>query len=152
MNAADFDPAGDVWPNSGSYTDFTKVGDPTVEVIGSHPAVLLSLEADDEAADDAFVGGDFAPESIVFDEERTIEAWVYNPTIANEETIVSWGKRGGPDGTNLSFNYGSNGAFGAVGHWVHRTLVGMMRARARCIQVAPLDLYVRPGWRYQGVC
>ncbi len=48
---------------------------------------------------------------------RTIEVWAYNPAIADEETLVSWGKRGGGDGSNMSFNYGSNGTWGAVGQW-----------------------------------
>jgi len=49
---------------------------------------------------------------------RSIEVWAYNPDIVGEETLVSWGRRGGaPDGSNVSFNYGFNAAFGAVGHW-----------------------------------
>ena len=36
---------------------------------------------------------------------------------AEPETIVAWGRRGGPDGSNMSFNYGANALFGAVGHW-----------------------------------
>lgn len=48
---------------------------------------------------------------------RSIEVWALNPDIASEETLVSWGHRGGPDGSNMSFNYGSNLAYGAVGHW-----------------------------------
>lgn len=48
----------------------------------------------------------------------TIEAWVLNGAIDREETIVSWGRRGGsPDGSNLAFNYGWDAAWGAVGHW-----------------------------------
>ncbi|MDB6032331.1 MAG: Ig domain protein group 2 domain protein [Verrucomicrobiales bacterium] len=47
----------------------------------------------------------------------TIEAWVFNPSIPGEETIVSWGHRGGGDGSNMSFNYGNDGRWGAVGHW-----------------------------------
>lgn len=47
----------------------------------------------------------------------TIELWTLNPTIADEETLVSWGKRGGPDNSNVSFNYGSHGTWGAMGHW-----------------------------------
>lgn len=46
---------------------------------------------------------------------RSIEVWAYNPAIADEETLVSWGKRGGGDGSNMSFNYGLNASFGAVG-------------------------------------
>ena len=49
---------------------------------------------------------------------RSIEVWAYNPDIVSEETMVSWGRRGGgPDGSNISFNYGFNAAFGAIGHW-----------------------------------
>ncbi|HKX60817.1 MAG TPA: lamin tail domain-containing protein, partial [Verrucomicrobiae bacterium] len=48
---------------------------------------------------------------------RSIEVWAFNPTIADEETLLSWGRRGGPDGSNMSFNYGLNALFGAVGHW-----------------------------------
>ncbi len=47
----------------------------------------------------------------------TIEAWVLNPGLDREETIVSWGKRGGPDGSNKSFNFGWDARWGAVGHW-----------------------------------
>lgn len=51
------------------------------------------------------------------DPTRTIEVWALNPYVANEETLVSWGKRNGPDGSNMSFHYASNGGYGAVGHW-----------------------------------
>ena len=48
---------------------------------------------------------------------RSIEVWAFNPAIADEETLLSWGHRGGPAGSNMSFNYGANAAFGAIGHW-----------------------------------
>ena len=49
---------------------------------------------------------------------RSIEVWAFNPALAGEETLVSWGRRGGgPDGSNMSFNYGSDFRWGAVGHW-----------------------------------
>ena len=49
---------------------------------------------------------------------RSIEVWALNPALAGEETLVSWGRRGGvPDGSNVSFNYGSDFRWGAVGHW-----------------------------------
>ncbi len=51
------------------------------------------------------------------DVAHTVEAWVHNPSIANEEAVFAWGRRGGPDGSNVSFNHGASGAFGAVGHW-----------------------------------
>jgi len=64
-----------------------------------------------------FYTGPAAPGFIAGNNARTIEAWVYNPAIADEETIVSWGRRGGPDGSNISFNHGANATFGAVGQW-----------------------------------
>ncbi len=52
------------------------------------------------------------------DATRSIEVWALNPDIAGEETLVSWGHRGGaPDGSNMSFNYGSDFRWGAAGQW-----------------------------------
>ena len=61
--------------------------------------------------------GPGAPEWISGTNGRTVEAWIFNPTAADEETIFSWSRRGGPDGANMSFNHGLNATFGAVGHW-----------------------------------
>ncbi len=58
------------------------------------------------------------PAGIVgLDPTVSIEVWALNPDAASEETMVSWGKRGGPDGSNVSFGYGTSFQFGAVGHW-----------------------------------
>ena len=51
------------------------------------------------------------------DPTRTIEVWALNPAAPDEETLVSWGKRGGPDGSNVSFNYGVHPVWGGVGKW-----------------------------------
>ncbi|MDO8631706.1 MAG: LamG-like jellyroll fold domain-containing protein, partial [Phycisphaerales bacterium] len=61
--------------------------------------------------------GPVAPVQVTGGGTRTIEAWINNPVNADEETIFSWGRRGGPDGSNCSFNHGLNPTFGAVGHW-----------------------------------
>src|SRR5947208_1219331 len=45
------------------------------------------------------------------------EAGVGNAGVANEDTMVAWGLRNGPDGSNMSFNYGSSPDYAAVGHW-----------------------------------
>ncbi len=70
---------------------------------------------------DAASGGSLilAPEGLTGENPtRSIEVWVLNPQIGGEETMVSWGHRGGaPDGSNLSFGYGSDFRWGAVGHW-----------------------------------
>lgn len=112
VDASTFTTGDSVWANPGTYTDFETVGNPIGGFVATTPAVLF------DGANDAFVGQDLAPAGLVgFDPTRTIEAWVYNPSIASEETIVSWGRRGGPDGTNMAFNYGNHGNYGAVGHW-----------------------------------
>lgn len=68
----------------------------------------------------ASVGGALvpAPATLVgVNPSCSIEAWILNPQIPDEETIVAWGWRGGPDGANMSFLYGTSPAYGAVGHW-----------------------------------
>lgn len=98
------------WPNTGSAAgSFKATGDPKVEAIDGVNAVTLT-------GDDWFVGPT-APDSVTGANPRSIEAWVKNPAIADEETVFAWGRRGGPDGTNVSFNHGAHNAFGAVGHW-----------------------------------
>ena len=100
-----------VWTNPGSYTNFQADGNPVPILTDPVPSVYFD-------GNSAFFGLDSAPEGLTgFDPTRSIEVWAFNPTIADEETIVSWGQRGGGDGTNMAFNYGNNGRFGAVGHW-----------------------------------
>ncbi len=98
------------WINAGSYSDFIADGNPIV-TLDPVPAVYF-----DGAS--AFYSLDSAPEGLTgFDASRSIEVWAYNPTIVGEETMVAWGQRGGPTGTNMAFNYSDNGTWGAVGHW-----------------------------------
>lgn len=101
-----------VWTNTGTVSgDFAATHDvPSVTFTAGRKAVTL------DGVSDWYVGP-VAPQEITGNASRTVEAWVYNPEIAGEETIFSWGRRGGPDGTNCSFNFGDNAAFGAVGHW-----------------------------------
>lgn len=99
------------WTNTGSLGgDFAAEGDPQIEDVDDIRAVTLDGTGD-------WLVGPIAPESVTGPRPRTIEAWVKNPTIDDEETIFSWGRRGGPDGTNVSFNHGAHATFGAVGHW-----------------------------------
>ncbi|MCA9215777.1 MAG: PEP-CTERM sorting domain-containing protein [Planctomycetales bacterium] len=98
------------WTNPGTYGDFEAFGRPLVT-----EDVTPSVYFDGSSA---YFGQTPAPEGLVgLDPTRSIEVWAYNIDIADEETLVSWGKRGGPDGTNMAFNYGRHGNFGAVGHW-----------------------------------
>ncbi len=97
------------WPNDGLLGGaFTGPVVSGVKVVGGVRGVTLTGSRFDGPAAPGWITGNGA---------HTVEAWIYNPTIADEETVFSWGRRGGPDGSNASFNHGANGAFGAVGHW-----------------------------------
>jgi hypothetical protein len=51
------------------------------------------------------------------DPNRTVELWVYSGNVQGEESGISWGHRGGPDGSNASLGYGRHSAWGALGQW-----------------------------------
>jgi len=91
---------------------------PVIATVGGTKAI--QFDGNDFLQLVAQLGGDvtLAPAGLVGeDPTRSIEVWALNPEVAGEETLVSWGKRGGPDGTNISFGYGSDFRWGAVGHW-----------------------------------
>ena len=111
--------------NAGTMGGFFQArgGAPATPVIGqpnTNSARGIVFDGGDYLQQVVSIGGALtnAPDTLVgINPTCSIEAWVINPSIPDEETIVSWGHRGGPDGSNMSFNYGSNGAWGAVGHW-----------------------------------
>jgi hypothetical protein len=61
--------------------------------------------------------GPAVPSNLTGDSIRSVEAWVFNPTLAGEDPIIAWGRRGGPDGSNFSFGYGTDLGFGANALW-----------------------------------
>jgi len=97
------------WTNHGSLGDFTANGSPIVEDVAGMKAVTFD--------GGSWFNGPTSTAGIEGAGTRTIEVWVYNPAIPGEETMVSWAHRGGPAGTNMSFNYGNNAMWGSVGHW-----------------------------------
>jgi len=97
------------WPNRGTLGAFTAFGTPVVETVGGMKCVTFDGSS-------WFTGPASIP-GIEGAGTRSIEVWAYNPSIAAEETTVSWAHRGGPEGSNMSFNYGNDSRWGAVGHW-----------------------------------
>lgn len=99
------------WPNSGSMGgNFISAGEgATVEAAGGIKGVVFD-------GNDEYVGP-VAPAWVAGNASRTVDAWVFNPAVAGEETVVAWGRRGGPDGSNASYIHGTNGTFGAMGQW-----------------------------------
>lgn len=103
---------GSVWNNTGTLGNFTlEEGEVSIQNYNSAFGVLF-----DNA--DAF-RGPLSDPSITGNGTRTVEVWSYQPdaTIGGLETLVAWGHRGGPDGSNVAFSHGSSTTFGAVGHW-----------------------------------
>lgn len=109
--------------NKGSLSGFFEArgGDGTIPVIATEGGTKgIRFDGTDFMQLVDAVGGALVPPPdglVGLDPTRSIEVWALNPDVANEETMVSWGKRGGPDGTNVSFGYGSDLRWGAVGHW-----------------------------------
>ena len=98
------------WPNHGSLGDFTADGSPIVEDVAGMKAVTFDGSS--------WFDGPTSTAGIEGGGTRTIEVWAYNPSLGEpEETTVSWAHRGGPDGTNMAFNYCTHGTWGSVGHW-----------------------------------
>jgi hypothetical protein len=121
LSAADLDPLLEnlIWTNTAPAAaqvgNFNKLGMPVVEEIGGVKCMSFNSVA---LGGDAYQSDLSAPAGLVnVNPTCTIEAWVLNPAILDEETIVSWGHRGGGCGTNMSFNYGMSNVHGAVGHW-----------------------------------
>jgi len=101
-----------VWPNTGALGGVFQAGGQIASVTIVNGAKGVTLSGTDQ-----YYTGPIAPVYLTGSSSRTVQAWIYNPTVADEETIFTWGRRGGPDGSNCSFNHGTNPSFGAVGHW-----------------------------------
>lgn len=61
--------------------------------------------------------GPTAPASLTGNSSRTVFAWIYNPSVEQEETVVSWGRRNGPEKTHSPFLHGFHDSFGSFGGW-----------------------------------
>lgn len=111
LNAAAL-PAGPLstWDNQGTVlSGFTSDTPPVVTTTAGIKGVSFSgIET---------MAGPVAPPNLTANSARTIQAWIFNPNTSAEETIVSWGRRDGPNGTLSSFLHGTNATFGGMGHW-----------------------------------
>ena len=97
------------WPNRGTLGAFTAFGTPVVETVGGMKCVTFDGSS-------WFTGPASIP-GIEGAGTRSMEVWAYNPSMPGEETLLSWAHRGGPEGSNMAFNYGNDSRWGAVGHW-----------------------------------
>ena len=111
LSADDPSAGAPTWRNGGTLGDFTRLGSPQVVTLGGVKGVMF------DGVRDAYVGPK-TPPALEGHAPRSIEVWAYNPSVDSvEETVVSWGRRGGPAGTAASLNWGSSPDFGAATHW-----------------------------------
>lgn len=83
---------------------------PVLEMIDGRKAIVFSGAT-------SMTASFKVPESMLGNSSFSVSTWVYNPSIEDEEPIVSWTDRGGVDLTNASIGYGANKKFGAAAHW-----------------------------------
>lgn len=105
------------WQNHGddAVNEFSQLGSAAPvysEDIGGHAAVTFDGVEDRMETYDVF-----APAAILDNGSWTVEAWVYNPTIAEEEAVFSWAPRDVGVNATAQINYGSNPNYGAVTHF-----------------------------------
>lgn len=108
-----------IWPNRAfpdGSADFYAFGTPTYVANVEGTGIAGVRFNPTLPATDAYEGPP-APAELTGSSDRSIEVWAFNPAIADEETLVAWSRRGGPAGSNMSFNYGAHPTWGAVGHW-----------------------------------
>ncbi len=99
------------WTNKGTMGNFTRIGAPKVATAGGQPAVQFN------GTSDAYRSQKPTPATIADAHARSIEVWVYNPSLdSTEECMVAWGHRG-ETLNNMAFSYGSGGGFSAVTHY-----------------------------------
>ena len=107
--------------NSGPVTEWQNAGllggtftpefdSPVAEDVAGVRALTLSGNND-------WLTGPPASESLVGNNPHSIEAWVNNPDVGTQETIISWGRQSGTLGGLNSMNHGTQNIYGGVEHW-----------------------------------
>jgi hypothetical protein len=111
------------WTNTGSFSNGfafeAALGGGTVQTVQGVTA--LRLPGAGNAAPYYTGMTNPAAANLTGDPVYSIEAWVYNESLAGEEIIMAWGRRG-VNGHNNSFSHGLDGGFGAMGHWGGRDM------------------------------
>lgn len=106
------------WPNTGTLAgDFTPLMD-VPEVIEVDGVKGVAFQGGTTGPFGTSYAGPEAPSSITGGSSRTMEAWIWDPLLQDEKTVVSWGHRGGnPDGSNSTFGHGVHPVWGGLGGW-----------------------------------
>ncbi|RYD21869.1 MAG: LamG domain-containing protein, partial [Verrucomicrobiaceae bacterium] len=120
LDAADFRPGSERWPQHSDGNvltgDFVAKGSPSRQMVAGVPAVVFDGDGDH------FVGPITTAVLHGPGAHHSVEVWVYQGNAREQESLVSWGKRWGPDGTFAGFRYGEDPDFGAIGRWGHHDM------------------------------
>ena len=115
LDAADFANGAGHWPQHSGDTGipghFIPRGSPTRQTVAGAPAVVFDGDGD------AFVGPITTAALHSAGAPYSVEVWAFQGNIREQESLVSWGRRGGPDATFAGFRYGADPEFGAVALW-----------------------------------
>jgi autotransporter-associated beta strand protein len=116
LQASDFDTVNGIWPQhsltgiQGSFSKQTN-GTPKLETIAGATAVVLDGDGD-------YLTG---PNTTValhgLNATHSVEYWAFQGEIRPEESVLSWSRRDGPDGTFAGFRYASQNAWGCAARW-----------------------------------
>lgn len=115
LAAQDFKLGAEKWPQRGSTGipgDFVAKGSPKREMVAGADAVVFDGDGD------YFIGPITTAALHAPGAKHSVEIWVYQGNVRAQESVVSWGKRWGPDGTFAGFRYGTDPDFGAIARWV----------------------------------
>jgi hypothetical protein len=93
---------------AGVFTNQT-VAKPTLATVTGQVAISF--------ASAALISTARTPVGLVSNGAWSVEAWVFNPTVENEEGYFAWAPRGGPNYTTAGLLYGTNSQWGAANHW-----------------------------------
>ncbi len=115
LDAADFSPSAELWPQHSPATaisgGFVPKGSPTRQQVAGAPAVVFDGDGD------YFIGPMTTAALHGPGASHSVEAWVFQGNVRDQESLVSWGKRWGPDLTFAGFRYGADPDFGAIARW-----------------------------------
>ena len=115
LDAADFTSGAEKWqqhkPMTGITGDFLAKGSPTRQTVGGATSVVFDGDGD------YFIGPITTAALHAPGARHSVEVWVFQGNVRDQESVVSWGKRLGPDLSFAGFRYGADPDFGAIARW-----------------------------------
>lgn len=116
LDASDFAFGARKWHQHSAGTgipgDFVPKGSPTRQTVAGSNAVVFDGDGD------YFVGPFTTAALHAPGAKHSVEIWVYQGNIREQESVISWGKRWGrPDLSLAGFRYGTDPELGAIGRW-----------------------------------